>query len=81
MDKTVPELLVRCGDSTPRVSSLAQKTMKALIETTTVKTVNTLPGHLTKPFVGHTLPRQAQARAELVETIIEKWGISKSKDR
>ncbi|XP_034248897.1 centrosomal protein of 104 kDa [Thrips palmi] len=76
VDRLLPELLLKSGDSTPRIHNMAVHTILSIADVEQVRSLNVIPATLTRPLQAATHPRLALSRLEMVEQLILSHGIS-----
>ncbi|KAE8748044.1 hypothetical protein FOCC_FOCC005239 [Frankliniella occidentalis] len=76
VDRLLPELLLKSGDSTPRIHNMAVHTILSMADVEQVRSLNVIPATLTRPLQAATHPRLALSRLEMVEQLILSHGIS-----
>ncbi|KAG5899830.1 hypothetical protein JTB14_012301 [Gonioctena quinquepunctata] len=79
VDKLLPELLTKSGDTSQRINQMAVHTILTMADCKNVRELHIIPVHLSRPVNSSTHPRLALSRAEMVEQIIINHGISTDK--
>ncbi|XP_016844299.1 centrosomal protein of 104 kDa isoform X2 [Nasonia vitripennis] len=79
VEKILPELLTKSGDTTPRMHNLAVHTILSMADCKCVRDLHIIPVHLTRPVSSSTHQRLALSRLEMVEQLILNHGISMDK--
>uniref|UniRef100_A0A1B6L5S4 UVR domain-containing protein n=1 Tax=Graphocephala atropunctata TaxID=36148 RepID=A0A1B6L5S4_9HEMI len=79
LDRLLPELLSKSGDTTPRIHNMAIHTILSLADCTDIRSLNIIPVHLTRVLTSSTHPRLALSKMEMVEQLILNRGISTDK--
>ncbi|XP_018562856.1 centrosomal protein of 104 kDa [Anoplophora glabripennis] len=79
VDKLLPELLTKSGDTSQRVNQMAVHTILTMADCKNVRDLHIIPVHLSRPVSSSTHPRLALSRAEMVEQLIINHGISTDK--
>ncbi|OXU17252.1 hypothetical protein TSAR_006091 [Trichomalopsis sarcophagae] len=79
VEKILPELLTKSGDTTPRMHNLAVHTILSMADCKCVRDLHIIPVHLTRPVSSSTHQRLALSRLEMVEQLILNHGISTDK--
>ncbi|XP_075210300.1 centrosomal protein of 104 kDa [Lycorma delicatula] len=80
VDKLLPELISKSGDTTPRIHNMAVHTILSMADTRDVRSLHIIPVHLTRVLTSSTHPRLAQSRLEMAEQLILNHGISSDKN-
>ncbi|KAH8041684.1 hypothetical protein HPB51_017486 [Rhipicephalus microplus] len=73
INKTVPRILYRTGDTAPRVKSVAIDFLLEMGDYEDVKVVQAMLHIILRPFPESTNPRLAQGRCELVEQLVARF--------
>ncbi|XP_075539654.1 centrosomal protein of 104 kDa [Dermacentor variabilis] len=73
INKTVPRILYRTGDTAPRVKSVAIDFLLEMGDYEDVKAVQAMLHIILRPFPESTNPRLAQGRCELVEQLVARF--------
>ncbi|KAK8779585.1 hypothetical protein V5799_019072 [Amblyomma americanum] len=73
VNKTVPRILYRTGDTAPRVKSVAIDFLLEMGDYEDVKAVQAMLHNILRPFPESTNPRLAQGRCELVEQLVARF--------
>nr|XP_023030197.1 centrosomal protein of 104 kDa [Leptinotarsa decemlineata] len=81
VDKLLPELLTKSGDTSQRINQMAVHTILTMADCKNVRELHIIPVHLSRPVSSGTHPRLALSRAEMVEQLIINHGISTDKQR
>lgn len=81
VDRLLPELLTKSGDTTPRIHNMAVHTILSMADCKCVRDLHIIPVHLTRPVSSSTHQRLALSRLEMVEQLILNHGISTEKSR
>ncbi|KAL3287619.1 hypothetical protein HHI36_002088 [Cryptolaemus montrouzieri] len=79
VDKLLPELLTKSGDSSARIHHMAVHTILTMADCQSVRDLHIIPVHLSRTLSSSTHPRLALSRAEMVEQLILNHGISNEK--
>ncbi|KAK9872526.1 hypothetical protein WA026_017991 [Henosepilachna vigintioctopunctata] len=79
VDKLLPELLTKSGDSSARIHHMAVHTILTMADCKEVRDLHIIPVHLSRTLSSSTHPRLALSRAEMVEQLILNHGISTEK--
>ncbi|KAI5699696.1 hypothetical protein M8J75_007080 [Diaphorina citri] len=79
VEKLLPELLTKSGDTMPRIHTIAIHTILSLADAPSVRALNIIPTHLTRCLSSNIHPRLALSRLEMVEQLILNQGISTNK--
>ncbi|CAH1181270.1 unnamed protein product [Phyllotreta striolata] len=79
VDKLLPELLTKSGDTSQRINQMAVHTILTMADCKNVRDLHIIPVHLSRPVNSSTHPRLALSRAEMVEQLIINHGISTEK--
>ncbi|XP_060527673.1 centrosomal protein of 104 kDa isoform X2 [Cylas formicarius] len=79
VDKVLPELLTKSGDTSARIHHMAVHTILTMADVKCVRELHIIPVHLSRPVSSSTHPRLALSRAEMVEQLIINHGISTDK--
>ncbi|KAG7213695.1 hypothetical protein KM043_002936 [Ampulex compressa] len=79
VDRLLPELLTKSGDTTPRIHNMAVHTILSMADCKCVRELHIIPVHLTRPVSSSTHQRLALSRLEMVEQLILNHGISTDK--
>ncbi|CAH0552097.1 unnamed protein product [Brassicogethes aeneus] len=79
VDKLLPELLTKSGDTSARIHHMAVHTILTMADCKNVRDLHIIPVHLSRPVSSSTHPRLALSRAEMVEQLILSHGISSDK--
>lgn len=79
IEKLLPELLTKSGDTMPRIHNIAVHTILSLADAPDIKALHIIPVHLTRPLTANTHPRLALSRLQMVEQLIINHGISNEK--
>ncbi|XP_017773624.1 PREDICTED: centrosomal protein of 104 kDa isoform X2 [Nicrophorus vespilloides] len=79
VDKLLPELLTKSGDTSARIHHMAVHTILTMADCKDVRALHLIPVHLSRPITSSTHPRLALSRAEMVEQLIINQGISTDK--
>ncbi|XP_072390154.1 centrosomal protein of 104 kDa [Diabrotica undecimpunctata] len=79
VDKLLPELLTKSGDTSQRINQMAVHTILTMADCKSVRDLHIIPVHLSRPVNSSTHPRLALSRAEMVEQLIINHGISTEK--
>ncbi|KAF5298712.1 hypothetical protein FQA39_LY11722 [Lamprigera yunnana] len=79
VDKLLPELLTKSGDTSTRIHHMAVHTILTMAECKNVRDLHIIPTHLSRTLNSNTHPRLALSRAEMVEQLIINQGISTDK--
>ncbi|KAF7990486.1 hypothetical protein HCN44_000291 [Aphidius gifuensis] len=79
VDRLLPELLTKSGDTTPRIHNMAVHTILSMADCKCVRDLHIIPVHLTRPVSSSTHQRLALSRLEMVEQLILNHGISTEK--
>ncbi|XP_022908235.1 centrosomal protein of 104 kDa [Onthophagus taurus] len=79
VDKLLPELLTKSGDTSARIHHMAVHTILTMADCKNVRELHIIPVHLSRPVNTSTHPRLALSRAEMVEQLIINHGISTDK--
>ncbi|KAL1513775.1 hypothetical protein ABEB36_003140 [Hypothenemus hampei] len=79
VDKLLPELLTKSGDTSARIHHMAVHTILTMADVKAVRELHIIPVHLSRPVSSSTHPRLALSRAEMVEQLILNQGISTDK--
>nr|CAH7766447.1 unnamed protein product [Callosobruchus chinensis] len=79
VDKLLPELLTKSGDTSQRINQMAVHTILTMADCKSVRDLHIIPVHLSRPVSSSTHPRLALSRAEMVEQLIINHGISTDK--
>ncbi|KAF7267295.1 hypothetical protein GWI33_019484 [Rhynchophorus ferrugineus] len=79
VDKLLPELLTKSGDTSARIHHMAVHTILTMADVKSVRELHIIPVHLSRPVSSSTHPRLALSRAEMVEQLILSHGISTDK--
>ncbi|XP_030760199.1 centrosomal protein of 104 kDa [Sitophilus oryzae] len=79
VDKLLPELLTKSGDTSARIHHMAVHTILTMADVKSVRDLHIIPVHLSRPVSSSTHPRLALSRAEMVEQLILSHGISTDK--
>ncbi|XP_025832846.1 centrosomal protein of 104 kDa [Agrilus planipennis] len=80
VDKLLPELLTKSGDTSTRINHMAVHTILTMADCSSVRELHIIPIHLSRPLSSSTHPRLALSRAEMVEQLIINHGISTEKN-
>lgn len=81
VERLLPELLTKSGDTTPRIHNMAVHTILSMADCKCVRELHIIPVHLTRPVSSSTHQRLALSRLEMVEQLILSHGISTDKQR
>ncbi|XP_076374958.1 centrosomal protein of 104 kDa isoform X1 [Megalopta genalis] len=81
VERLLPELLTKSGDTTPRIHNMAVHTILSMADCKCVRELHLIPVHLTRPVSSSTHQRLALSRLEMVEQLILNHGISTDKQR
>lgn len=81
VERLLPELLTKSGDTTPRIHNMAVHTILSMADCKCVRELHIIPVHLTRPVNSSTHQRLALSRLEMVEQLILNHGISTEKQR
>lgn len=81
VEKLLPELLTKSGDTAPRIHNMAVHTILSMADCKCVRELHLIPVHLTRPVSSSTHQRLALSRLEMVEQLILNHGISTDKQR
>nr|CAD7423266.1 unnamed protein product [Timema monikensis] len=81
VERLLPELLSKSGDTTPRIHNMAVHTILSMADCQEVRELHIIPVHLSRPLTSSTHPRLALSRLEMVEQLILNHGISTDKQR
>lgn len=81
VERLLPELLTKSGDTTPRIHNMAVHTILSMADCKCVRELHIIPVHLTRPVNSSTHQRLALSRLEMVEQLILSHGISTEKQR
>lgn len=73
VNKTVPRILYRTGDTAPRVKTVAADFLLEMGDYEDVKAVQAMLHIILRPFSESTNPRLAQGRCELVEQLVARF--------
>ncbi|XP_015519363.2 centrosomal protein of 104 kDa [Neodiprion lecontei] len=79
VDRLLPELLTKSGDTTPRIHNMAVHTILSMADCKCVRELHIIPVHLSRPVNSSTHQRLALSRLEMVEQLILNHGISTDK--
>ncbi|XP_016918894.1 centrosomal protein of 104 kDa isoform X1 [Apis cerana] len=79
VERLLPELLTKSGDTTPRIHNMAVHTILSMADCKCVRELHIIPVHLTRPVSSSTHQRLALSRLEMVEQLILSHGISTDK--
>ncbi|XP_031343971.1 centrosomal protein of 104 kDa isoform X2 [Photinus pyralis] len=79
VDKLLPELLTKSGDTSTRIHHMAVHTILTMADCKNVRDLHIIPTHLSRNLNTSTHPRLALSRAEMVEQLIINQGISTDK--
>ncbi|KAI4498659.1 hypothetical protein M0802_006365 [Mischocyttarus mexicanus] len=79
VERLLPELLTKSGDTTPRIHNMAVHTILSMADCKCVRDLHIIPVHLTRPVSSSTHQRLALSRLEMVEQLILNHGISTDK--
>ncbi|XP_034174442.1 centrosomal protein of 104 kDa isoform X2 [Osmia lignaria lignaria] len=79
VERLLPELLTKSGDTTPRIHNMAVHTILSMADCKCVRELHIIPVHLTRPVSSSTHQRLALSRLEMVEQLILNHGISTDK--
>ncbi|KAK4884893.1 hypothetical protein RN001_001164 [Aquatica leii] len=79
VDKLLPELLTKSGDTSARIHHMAVHTILTMADCKNVRDLHIIPTHLSRTLNTSTHPRLALSRAEMVEQLIINQGISTDK--
>ncbi|KAF5301114.1 hypothetical protein FQR65_LT08944 [Abscondita terminalis] len=79
VDKLLPELLTKSGDTSTRIHHMAVHTILTMADCKNVRDLHIIPAHLSRSLNTSTHPRLALSRAEMVEQLIINQGISTDK--
>ncbi|XP_034949351.1 centrosomal protein of 104 kDa isoform X2 [Chelonus insularis] len=79
VDRLLPELLTKSGDTTPRIHNMAVHTILSMADCPCVRELHIIPVHLSRPVSSSTHQRLALSRLEMVEQLILNHGISTDK--
>ncbi|XP_050305639.1 centrosomal protein of 104 kDa isoform X2 [Anthonomus grandis grandis] len=79
VDKLLPELLTKSGDTSARIHHMAVHTILTMADVKAVRDLHIIPVHLSRQVSSSTHPRLALSRAEMVEQLILNHGISTDK--
>ncbi|KAK0170867.1 hypothetical protein PV328_008662 [Microctonus aethiopoides] len=79
VDRLLPELLTKSGDTTPRIHNMAVHTILSMADCKCVRDLHLIPVHLSRPVSSSTHQRLALSRLEMVEQLILNHGISTDK--
>ncbi|XP_012271377.1 centrosomal protein of 104 kDa [Orussus abietinus] len=79
VDRLLPELLTKSGDTTPRIHNMAVHTILSMADCKCVRDLHIIPVHLSRPVSSSTHQRLALSRLEMVEQLILNHGISTDK--
>ncbi|GLH11379.1 Blast:Centrosomal protein of 104 kDa, partial [Gryllus bimaculatus] len=80
VERLLPELLSKSGDTTPRIHNMAVHTILSMADCQEVRELNLIPVHLSRPLTSSTHPRLALSRLEMVEQLVLSHGISTDKN-
>ncbi|KAM4703358.1 centrosomal protein of 104 kDa [Rhinophrynus dorsalis] len=78
VDKTLPDLLSRTGDSATRHRLIATNFIQEIALFKEVKPLQIIPAHLVQPIKPTSLSRLALSQVELVENLIKELGVENS---
>ncbi|XP_043973162.1 centrosomal protein of 104 kDa isoform X1 [Gambusia affinis] len=78
LEQTLPNLLVRTGDSPNRLRTAAIALIQEIAVLKEVRASQIIPSELVKPFKSNFPPRLAQSRAELLEKLLVELGTDNS---
>ncbi|XP_011351570.1 centrosomal protein of 104 kDa isoform X5 [Ooceraea biroi] len=81
VERLLPELLTKSGDTSPRIHNMAVHTILSMADCKCVRELHIIPVHLTRPVNSSTHQRQALSQLEMVEQLILSHGISTEKQR
>lgn len=81
VERLLPELLTKSGDTTPRIHNMAVHTILSMADCKCVRELHIIPVHLTRPVNSSTHQRLALSRLEMVEQLMLSHGISTEKQR
>ncbi|XP_076320514.1 centrosomal protein of 104 kDa-like isoform X2 [Tachypleus tridentatus] len=76
INRTLPLVIMRTGDTAPRIRSTAAKFVLEMADYKDVKSLRAVPTHTLQPFPGTINSRLAQSRCELVEALLRKYSIN-----
>ncbi|KOX72242.1 hypothetical protein WN51_01104, partial [Melipona quadrifasciata] len=79
VERLLPELLTKSGDTTPRIHNMAVHTILSMADCKCVRELHIIPVHLSRPVSSSTHQRLALSRLEMVEQLILNHGISTDK--
>ncbi|EZA61106.1 hypothetical protein X777_08318 [Ooceraea biroi] len=79
VERLLPELLTKSGDTSPRIHNMAVHTILSMADCKCVRELHIIPVHLTRPVNSSTHQRQALSQLEMVEQLILSHGISTEK--
>ncbi|XP_049940431.1 centrosomal protein of 104 kDa [Schistocerca serialis cubense] len=79
VERLLPELLSKSGDTTPRIHNMAVHTILSMADCQEVRELHIIPVHLTRPLTSSIHPRLALSRIEMVEQLVLSHGISTDK--
>ncbi|KAL1455476.1 hypothetical protein WDU94_009567, partial [Cyamophila willieti] len=79
IEKLLPELLTKSGDTMPRIHTIAIHTILSLADAPSVRALNIIPTHLTRALSSNVHPRLALSKLEMVEQLVLNQGISTNK--
>ncbi|XP_043267514.1 centrosomal protein of 104 kDa isoform X2 [Venturia canescens] len=79
VDRLLPELLTKSGDTTPRIHNMAIHTILSMADCKCVRDLHIIPVALSRPVSSSTHQRLALSRLEMVEQLILSHGISTDK--
>ncbi|NWW75459.1 CE104 protein, partial [Climacteris rufus] len=78
VEKTLPDLLSRTGDSSSRLRLLASTFIQEMALCTEVKPLQIIPAHLLKPLKPNSSTHLAMSHVELVESLLRAMGTENS---
>ncbi|KAG8434255.1 hypothetical protein GDO86_012578 [Hymenochirus boettgeri] len=78
VEKCLPDLLLRTGDSTTRLRTIASKFIQEMALFKEVKPLQIIPAHLVQPLKPTIPARLAQGHMELVDNLMRELGVESS---
>ncbi|XP_064028295.1 centrosomal protein of 104 kDa isoform X2 [Pogoniulus pusillus] len=78
VERTLPNLLARTGDSSARLRQLASDFIQELALCAEVKPLQVVPAHLVQPLKPNCPPHLAMSQVELVERLLKEMGTANS---
>ncbi|KAM6240815.1 centrosomal protein of 104 kDa [Porphyrio hochstetteri] len=78
MEKTLPNLLCRTGDSSPRLRFVASNFIQEIALCSEVKSLQVVPVHLVQPLKPNSPTHLAISQVELVESLLKEMGTENS---